>query len=464
MIPKNICFRIAMKCQVCLRDGKQTLALLTAAQQHWTFTHVFQNPSAEVAATMAGQTEMHKEVAGLGTTLADGHNVLLMAVGASRSGKTLTLVGEPDSAAAAGTCGFYVPEATSEDGGATGTKPAAASAATANQARSAKKGKGKGGGGGGGVEEVGDGGGGVAAKATPLAGIFPRLLAETFATLDHRVAQCAFIVWVSAAAVSIPAALEAVGSRGGVVESLLSLGVPPLPVCSGSFPAGGGEQVKGDDGDGDVAKAEKKKEERDRDLPPRAPPEDDGLWGGAVAASSPQEVMELIAGAKSRTVSSSATSAAGGTPVMREDRHFLSRVRVDLVNRSTGEASSCEMVIVELAEEKPGEAWPAALADIVCAHAAATGVSNKGDADGFLGMVRGCLSDTAKVSVYVACCECVAFFPPTTVSTSRMNSSCVRSHDTLPNTIDVGPRAGYSRAGHTCRVRRAAADVGRRKG
>ena len=393
---------------MCLRDGKQTLALLTAAQQHWTFTHVFQNPSAEVAATMAGQTELHKEVAGLGTTLADGHNVLLMAVGASRSGKTLTLVGEPDSEAATGTCGFYVPS-TSEDGGGTGAKAAAAPAAPTNQARPTKKGKGKGGGGGGGTEEVGDGGGGVAVKATPLAGIFPRLLAETFATLDHRVAQCAFVVSVSAAAVSMPAAPDATGSRGGVVESLLSPAMPPPPACSGSSPAGGGEQVKGNDGGdgGDGERNEKKMDERDRDLPPRAPPEDDGPWGGAVAASSPQEVMELIAGARSRAVSaSSSTSAADGTTAMREDRHFLSRVRVDLVNRSTSEASSCEMVTVELAEEKPGEAWPAALADVVRAHAAATAVSKGDRADGFLGMVRGCLSDTAKVSCIGGICAC----------------------------------------------------------
>lgn len=391
-----------MTFQVCLRDGKQTLALLTAAQQHWTFTHVFQNPSVEVAATMAAQTELHKEVAGLGTTLADGHNVLLMAVGASRSGKTLTLLGEPDSSAAAGTCGFYVPEATSEDGGEAATKATAVPAATTNQARSTKKGKGKGGRGG--MQELGDGGGGVAVEATPLAGILPRLLAETFATLDHRVAQCAFVVSVSAAAVSIPAAPDTVGSRGGVVESLLSPAIPPPPVRSGSSPPGDGEQVEGDGGDGDGGGNEKKREERDRDLPLRSPPDDDGMWGGKVAASSPQEVMELIADARSRAASPSDTSAAGGTTGMREDRHFLSRVRVDLVNRSTSEASSCEMVMVELVEEKPGEAWPAALADVVRAHAAATAVSNKGDeADGILGMVRGCLSDTAKVRVVTSC-------------------------------------------------------------
>eukprot|EP00903_Cladosiphon_okamuranus_P007587 g7360.t1 len=381
--------------EVCLRDGKQTLALLTAAQQHWTFTHVFQNPSAEVVATTAGQTELHKEVAGLGTTLADGHNVLLMAVGASRSGKTLTLVGEPDSNAATGTCGFYVPEDTSEDGGGAATKAAAVPGATTNQARSTKKGKGKRGSG---TEELGDGGGGVAVKATSLAGIFPRLLAETFATLNHRAAQCAFVVSVSAAAVSIPAAPDAVGSRGGVVESLLSPAIPPPPVRSGSSPAADEEQVKGNGGDGGGGRNGEKKDERDRDLPPRSTPEDDGMWGGAVAASSPQEVMVLIAEARSRSVSPSNTSAAGDTTCMREDKHFLSRVRVNLVNRSTSEASSCEMVMVELAEEKPGEAWPAALAEVVRAHTAATAVSIKGDeADGFLGMVKGCLSDTAKV-------------------------------------------------------------------
>ena len=361
---------------------------------------MFQNPSAEIAAKTAGQAELHKEVAGLGTTLADGHNVLLMAVGASRSGKTMTLVGEPDAAAAAaGTCGYFVPEALSEDGGGAGAKAGAAPAPTASHGdakRQPKKGKGKGGAGGGrGAEEaLGDGGGGVALVATPLAGIFPRLLAEAFATLGHRVAQCAFVVWVSAAAVSLPEGADAAGSRGGVVESLL----PPTSASNDSDPAGSGEQVEGSGGDGDGATADQTKNERDPGVPPRAPPEDGGLWGRAVAASSPQEVMKVIADARLRAASLSATPAEGNAPVMREDRHFLSRVRVELVNRSTNEVSSCEMVIVELAEEKPGEAWPAALAEIVRAHAAATAANNKGDeADGFLGLIRGCLADTAKV-------------------------------------------------------------------
>lgn len=349
---------------------------------------MFQNPSAELAATTAGQAELHKEVAGLGTTLADGHNVLLVAVGASRTGKTLTLIGEPDEAlSAAGKCGFFIAEASSEDGGA-----APALAAKANQGehkKTPKKGKGKAGGGGGGggreaEEALGDGGGGVAAKATPLAGIFPRLLAETYATLNHRVAQCAFVVWVSAAAVSISAA-----SGGGIIESLVPPAVPSPPVCGDSSPARDGEQTRDPDGES----AEQLKEKRDPDPPPRAPPEN-SLWGRAVAASSPQEVMEIVADARSRAVS----PVAGSTPGMREDRHFLLRVRVELVNRSTNEAASCEMVLAELAEEKPGEVWPAVLAGAVRAHAAATAVNRKGDeADGLLGMIRGCLTDTAKV-------------------------------------------------------------------
>ncbi|CAM9543634.1 unnamed protein product, partial [Hapterophycus canaliculatus] len=342
--------------EVCLRDGKQTLALLTAARQHWTYTQVFQNPSADSGGTTAGQAELHKEVAGLGTTLADGHNVLLLAAGASRSGKTLTLVGEPDETtrpAAAGptapgnSC-FFLAEVSGEGGG--GTSATAPLAAEGKKVP--KKGKGKAGGGAGGgergaAESLHDGGGGVAAKATALAGIFPRLLAEAFATLNHRAAQCAYVVWVSAAAVSIPAPPDAASSRGAVVESLLPPSAPPPPACGGRSSTGSGGQTE--DEVGAALNREEQNEERDPELPPRAPPEDDGRWGSAVAASSPQEVMEIITGARSR-----AKMSEGAAAETREDRHFLSRIRVELVNRSTHEVSSCEMVIVELAEEKPG--------------------------------------------------------------------------------------------------------------
>ena len=81
-----------------------------------------------------------------------------------------------------------------------------------------------------------------------------------------------------------------------------------------------------------------------------------------------------------------------------ETRHFLSRIRVDLVNRSTNEHSSCEMVVMELAEEKPEASWPVALAEMVRSKAAASvAAAAPEEAEGFLGMVKGCLTDTAKV-------------------------------------------------------------------
>ncbi|CAB1118067.1 unnamed protein product [Ectocarpus sp. CCAP 1310/34] len=406
--------------EVCLRDGKQTLALLTAVQQHWTFTHVFQNASAEVAATTAAQAELHKEVAGLGTTLADGHNVLLMAVGASRSGKTLALVGEPDqTAAGAGGDGFFFADISGED-----EKRTATPAATASQGESKKvpkRGKGKVGGGGGGGERgnegaLGDGGGGVAVKVTPLAGVFPRLVAETFATLKHRVAQCAFVVWVSVVAVSIPVAPQVATDSSGVVESLL----PPVdspPVCGDSSSV-----VR----EGDTS--DNKKNEGEPNATSPAPTEGENRWGREIAASSPQEVMRIVMDARSRAMSSPEAGGSGNSREVRKDRHFLSRIRVELVNRSTREASSCEMVIVELVEEMPGEAWPAALADTVRTHAAATVVNtNKAyRADGLPGMVRSCLADTAKV-VTILCVSPADNYADKTEKTLSFGKACENS-------------------------------------
>lgn len=241
--------------QVCLRDGKQTLALLTAAtQQHWTYTHVFQISSADAFATSAGQVELHREVEGLGTSFADGHSVLLMAVGAAGAGKTLTLVGDTEEAKAKG--GFFLAEVSSGVGSEGGEAPAVA--VSQSDKKPTKKGKGKaapadGGAGG----ELGDGGEGVAAKTIPLAGVFPRLLAEAFATLNHRNSQSAFVVWVNAAAVTMPAA----GSTGDLVECLL----PPPPLSDNACP----KEAKGVDGDSAL-----NKDKRDPHLPPHAPPED----------------------------------------------------------------------------------------------------------------------------------------------------------------------------------------------
>ncbi|CAM9111247.1 unnamed protein product, partial [Laminaria digitata] len=370
--------------EVCLRDGKQTLALLTAEkqQEHWTYTHVFQISSADASAISAGQLELHREVEGLGTSFADGHCVLLMAVGAVGSGKTLTLVGDPEEARATG--GFFLAEASSGVGPQAGETPAAAAAAASQSEakKTPKKGKGKGGpaDGGGAGGEVGDGGGGVAAKTIPLAGVFPRLVAEAFATLKHRSAQCAFVVWVSAAAVTMPAAGG--GSTGEVVECLLP--PPPPPPAAGDMPLGGGEGIDSDS-------AAQSKDTRDSHLSPHAPP-DDRLWGRAVPASSPQEAVAIFEDARSRAAQAKTSEGSETT------KHFLSRVRVEVVNRSTKEQSSCEMVVMELAEEKPEESWPAALAEMVRSKAAASvAAAAPEEPEGLLGMVRGCLTDTAKV-------------------------------------------------------------------
>lgn len=346
---------------MCVRDGKQTLVLLAEGKQHWTYTNVFQNPSADTSGAGAGQTELHREVAGLGTTLADGHSVLLVAAGAAGSGKTLTLVGDSEEAKTLG--GFFLLEQSGENGAGSGVPPTASGGHS--DKKSPKKGKGKG------VSSQGDAsggsGGGVTAKVTPLTGIFPRLIAETFATLAHRSAQCAFVVWVSAAAVSTPATT---GTNDGTVECLL----PPPP----SNDSAQVDQVE----DRDCANDQLGKE-RDPHVPPPAPPED-RLWGRALPASSPDEAMVILEDARSRSRAV-------------EMRHFLARVRLELKNRSTNEVSSCEMVIAELAEEKPGDSWPTALAEVVRAHSAATAIAKSNETDGLLGMIRGCLTDTAKV-------------------------------------------------------------------
>ena len=368
------------------------MALLTAEnQQHWTYTHVFQISSADASATSAGQVELHREVEGLGTSFADGHSLLLMAVGATGTGKTLALVGDPKEAKTKG--GFFLVEANGGMASEGGEAPAAA--VSQSDKKPTKKGKGKGapadsGAGG----ELGDGGGGVAAKTIPLAGVFPRLLAEAFATLNHRNAQSAFVVWVSAAAVTVPA----VGSTNEVVECLL----PPPPLGDNESP----EQAKNVDGDNAVSK-----EKRGPHLPPNAPPKD-RLWGRAVLASSPQEAVGIFEDARSRA---SGSNASEGT----ETKHFLSKIRVELVNRSTNEQSSCEMVVMELAEEKPGESWPAALAEMIRSKAASV-AGKPEEAGGLLGMAKGCLTDSAKVCDHSR---------SSTTSRRRTQFGCVRYWD-----------------------------------
>lgn len=340
---------------------------------------MFQEPSADITATIVGQAELYREVAGLGTSVADGHSVLLLAVGAATSGKTLTLLGSSEEARSAG--GFFLAEAPGEATGAGGATAVDRQGDEAPSKKPTRKAKGKGGGiEGGAADTANGGGGGVAARTIPLAGIFPRLMAETFASLAHRNAQCSFVVSISAAAVSLPPPNGEDG--GGLVECLL----PP--------PLGDRDNKQTESQAGGEATS---KEERDPHFPPPAPPED-RHWGRALPASSPKEAMSIVEDARSRATEIALPASAGG------GRHFLSRVRVELLNRSTSESSTCEMVIIELAEERPGDSWPSALAGVVRAHAMATPVakSNETETSGsgsspLLGMVRGCLADTAKV-------------------------------------------------------------------
>lgn len=354
--------------QVCVKDGKQKLAFLKEAHQSQTFTHVFQTSPEETLATDEEQAEVYQQVSGLGTTLADGHNFLIMAAGATCSGKTMTLLGDQEEAKASG--GFF-PEAAPTDEGPDGGIGPTTSGRNGEKSNS-KKGKRKGSQAND-PDEAADGilsGSGyiVRLSTTPLAGILPRLLAETFATLTHRDAHSAFMVWVSAVHVSNTAC----PSDTKAVESLLA-------------PATKGEETSRVNLDGGKSDARK------FETPLPTPPEDP-IWGRAVEASSPQEAMAIVEDARSRAASGTQTGTGRG-----DMGHILLRFVVKLVNRATNENSMSEMVTVELAEERPGDTWPKALAEIVRAHGAATSHLKQDQSGGLLGMVRGCLRDTSKV-------------------------------------------------------------------
>lgn len=372
--------------QICIRDGKQTLAFLYVEQRHWTYTHVFQNQSREPSSVAAAQAEMHRELAGLGVSLADGNNILVLVAGARGSGKTITLFGDPDEAQRAG--GFLLshedPDARAVDKTTTASSsvPVEQHAENAKPKAGMRRGKDK--------PQAGDGtgagaGGGGTARAIPLAGLFPRLAAEMFATLTHRKAQCAFTVCVSAAAVSTSAA-ETVDDRNAAVECLLP--IPPAKPCATSETSGG-----------DVDDPQLAEETRDPVRPPPSPP-DDVIWGREETAVSPHEAVAIVEAARLRAAAVPTNSPSGGC----SHRHFLSRMRVELTNHSTQEISACELVIAELAEERSGDTWPSALAKVVRDHAAPTAVNSEQEkgkdswhCHPLLGMVRTCLTDTAKV-------------------------------------------------------------------
>ena len=306
-------------------------------------------------------------MSGLGITLADGHSVFLMAAGAAGSGKTLTLIGDPEEAEASE--GFFpaLPPIDEGTGGAMGHMASGAYGEKkhSNKERGKRSSSLS-------VElppRNSGGRGDLAVSITPLAGILPRLMAEIFATLSHRNVQSAFVVWVNAAYVSNMARPD----DGEAVENLLS-----PPTFSEHLP---NEHVE-----------DERNGKRNLQPPPPAPPHD-RLWGHAIQVSSAQEAMLILESARSRAASETPTESR-----RRKPGHFLSRVGVKVVNRSTSEESISEMVTVELPEERPGDSWPTALAELVRAHASTTGLAKEIEADGLLGMIRGCLQDTSKVS------------------------------------------------------------------
>lgn len=343
----------------------------------------------EASAVATAQAELYQELAGLGTSLADGHSILILAAGAAASGKTLTLVGNPEEAKCNG--GFLLPN-DDNDGDDNERVPTERSAstptqtATAKQANNpmAKKGHRKG------KERhtseegtAAEEGRRLLARATPLAGLIPRLMAEAFATLTHRSAQCAFSVNVGAAAVLASPAPTAEG--GEAVECLL-----PTPPRTSKSPL---NAPRGDEGGSTQSNSELRGPSR----PPPSPPEDT-LWGRAARAESPHEVVGIVEAARLRATATSDASSPG-----RSNRHFLSRLRVELLNHSTKEISACEMIIAELAEEQVGDLWPTALAGVIREHAMGAAItpekqsSMESHLDPLLVMLRSCLRDTAKV-------------------------------------------------------------------
>lgn len=328
------------------------------------------------SASAAAQTEVFKELSGLGTSLADGHSVLLLIAGGTASGKTLALVGNPHDSSTTGQ--FFLSDAIvsgAVEAVAAGT-PAGVDPTTKRSPRKAKGNKA-----GGGADEGSKGGGGIGARTAPMAGLFPRLMAETFATLLHRSSHCAFKVMVSAAAVSASASTFSAKDKD-LVECLLPS--TPAQECG----TGGGVS------------------EEPEMTPARPPPSpaESRPWGCEVPAESPQQVVAMVEAARSKAVESAQHMPGSGV----SERHLLAKVRMQLLNHGTNESSSSELVVVELAEEKTGDAWAAALAQMVRTHATTTaakpdeGQETSGPSSNpLLGMVRGCLGDTAKVST---CC------------------------------------------------------------
>ncbi|CAM9580062.1 unnamed protein product [Discosporangium mesarthrocarpum] len=387
--------------EVCLKDGKQTLALLTGERQHWDYTLVFQSGSSEADGGLAqGQTELHQEMSSLGTSLADGHNVLLLASGAARSGKSLTLIGDPEEAKEPG--GFFMPEVAGGKGpeGDGGCGEGAGSGAGGAGERKSKKGKAsKGGNGHGSVEGV--------ARVKSRAGLLPRITAEVFATLTNRQSQCHFTVSFSAVSVSAGSA-----PSPPQVRCLL----PPSAGLADTGASGvGGDGATTCTGRSDDTRGGERKE---AGMTPSGPTMEDSLWKRSVQACTAAEVASLMEAAR----------VEGGETAAGMAWHLVSRVLVRSVNHCTKEVLVSELVMVELAEEVPGSLWAKRLASAVQAHASAavpagTSGSVAAGEDPLLQMVEGCLRDTGKV-VTLLCVSPADSQVSATESVLRFGDTC----------------------------------------
>ncbi|CAM9655313.1 unnamed protein product, partial [Choristocarpus tenellus] len=338
---------------ICLKDGKQSLAFLTGERQHWDYTLVFQ-ASHSPEAVIQGQQEFHQELVSLGTSLVDGHSLLLLVAGASGSGKSLTLIGDPEEAKGPG--GFFVMDAGKEGDENKGEKKVVEPLARGT--KKVKRGKdwGAGAGGGGLAGEV------VPAKTKPLVGLLPRLAAQAFATLNHRQPQCGFLVTFSAVSVSAAA----------VAMSEITCLLPPRVVDGGD---------SGSKGDG---------EGKGESLPPPEPPEEEPLWKRSVPARSPEELACLIEAARVRGCEASAS-----TPW-----HLVARVQVKSINHCSKEVVTSDMVLSEMAEEIPGTTWAESVAGAVRAHASGAAAPQEQSSTGgdkLVEFLQGCLRGTGKV-------------------------------------------------------------------
>lgn len=152
--------------EVCMRDGKTSLAMLEEGKKAWDFDTVLQGGEN----ITASQTELAAEFSGSSTSLVDGHNVIIIVAGSSGSGKTFSILGDP-----ADQSGYFL-----AGGDEHSPKPKVKKGIP--QPDSANLGP-------------------TLATTKPSCGIAPRLLRDAFQLLSDRDALSSYTVSISAVAV-----------------------------------------------------------------------------------------------------------------------------------------------------------------------------------------------------------------------------------------------------------------------